>query len=277
MFHWEELLHCMWWLPSMTDPGTLLLSSSKTWEIQWVNITLPTLLRPASHRGFLGNPTRSSLPEQMMLGKMGWKATLKTSFCLRSFDAPQSMGRRQALAVAFRPRASVCSICRPATEIKPFCTRFPCYSQVRRENWTFSFTPVFSQADIFSKQISLALQSCLPLSSAFSNLGMARGSVQLQNSETARLPTYLWGYLPILLLCLFVCLFVCLFACLILFVCFIRCEIIPTFLLLSLPSKVGNKPTFEQMLKYNSSVCWNSWDLGSLTICINKTHLESQT
>lgn len=76
---------------------------------------------------------------------------------------PRSPVKERMQALASRPRAS-------ATEIKPSCTRFPCYAQ-GRENWTyFSFTSVLSQADTFSNQISLALQSCLPLSSAFSNL-----------------------------------------------------------------------------------------------------------
>lgn len=109
-----------------------------------------------------------------MLGKIGWKATLKTSFCFRSLDARQSGDGEQALA--FKPRASARSICRPATAwdqtiLYQISILLPS-RKGKLDLLYFSFaSSVFSQfSDTFSNQILLALQSCLPLSSAFSNL-----------------------------------------------------------------------------------------------------------
>lgn len=142
--------------------------------------------------GFLGNPTRSSLPEQMMLGKMGWKATLKTSFCFRSLDARQSGDGEQALA--FKPRASVRSICRPATawdqtNLYQISILLPS-RKGKLDLLYFSFTSsVFSQfSDTFSNQTSLALQSCLPLSSAFSNLRQSAAKFRHASPNTCEDP-----------------------------------------------------------------------------------------
>ena len=143
-----------------------------------------------------------------MLGKIGWKATLKTSFCFRSLDARQSGDGEQALA--FKPRASARSICRPATAwdqtiLYQISILLPS-RKGKLDLLYFSFTSsVFSQfSDTFSNQISLALQSCLPLSSAFSNLRQSAAKFWHASPNTCEdhlfyfvtWPVFLWSSLP---------------------------------------------------------------------------------
>lgn len=111
------------------------------------------------------------------------------------------MERMQALA--FKPRASVSSICRLATAwdqtiLYQISILLPS-RKGKLDLLYFSFaSSVFSQADTFSNQISLALQSCLPLSSAFSNLTQSAAKFWHASPNTCEDPL-LFCYLVFLL------------------------------------------------------------------------------
>lgn len=139
----------------------------------------------------------------MMLGKMGWKATLKTSFCFRSLDAPQS-GDGENASFSFQTTcfSAFYLQTRHCVRSKNILYQISILLASRKKKLDllyFSFTSsVFSQADTFSNQILLALQSCLPLSSAFSNLRQSAAKFWHASPNTCEDPL-LFCYLVFLL------------------------------------------------------------------------------
>lgn len=109
---------------------------------------------------------------------------------------PRNLVMERMQALAFKPRVSVRSICRPATawDQKTICTRFPYYSQVGRKNWTYCTSLLHHQFSprrtLFPTKFYLRFNlACLCL------LLLATWGSPLQNSGTppqipVRIPYY---------------------------------------------------------------------------------------